>query len=94
MVEVERELKCAKEEHEQLCQCFKQTTVELVEQCEQVRGLERNRAELERERSQVDTKLKIEIAKSEVCCGTIVLNNRVIFNSFPIPILSCREWNY
>ena len=68
MIDIERDLIIAQEEHEELRQHLRQTTVELVEQSEQVRTLERTRADLERERSRVDTKLKIEIAKSEVSC--------------------------
>ena len=69
MTEVERELTNAKEEHKKLCDLLHETTVVLSEQCEQVRGLERSRAALERQWSRVDTKLKMEIAESKVCCG-------------------------
>ena len=66
MTEVEEDLSQTKEEHDKFRKQLKQMTVELVENSEHVRGLEKSRAELERERSQVDTKLKMEIAKSEV----------------------------
>ena len=66
MTEVEEDLSRTQEEHDKFRKQLKQTTVELVENCEQVRGLEKSCTELERERSRVDTKLKMEIAKSEV----------------------------
>ena len=66
MTEVEEDLSRTQEEHDKFRKQLKQTTVELVENCEHVRALEKSRAELERERSRVDTKLKMEIAKSEV----------------------------
>ena len=66
MTEVEEDLSRTQEEHDKFRKQLKQTTVELVQNCEHVRGLEKSRAELEGERSRVDTKLKMEIAKSEV----------------------------
>ena len=48
--------------HEQL----RQRSEVLAKQCERVRELERSRAELERERRQVDTRIMLEIAKREV----------------------------
>ena len=66
MTEVEEDLSQTKEEHDTFRKQLKQMTVELVANSEHVRGLEKCRAELERERSRVDTKLKMEIAKSEV----------------------------
>ena len=66
MTEVEEDLSRTQEEHDKFRKQLKRTTVELVENCEHVRGLEKSRAELERERSLVDTKLKMEFAKSEV----------------------------
>ena len=66
MTEVEEDLSRTQEEHDKFRKQLKQTTVELVKNYEHVRGLEKSRAELERERSRVDTKLKMEIAKSEV----------------------------
>ena len=62
----ENDLSVAQEEHKELHQHFRQTTAELVEKYEQVRELERTRADLERERNRVDTKLMRVIAKSEV----------------------------
>ena len=67
MIEVEGDLCQAKEEHAQFIEQLRQATVQLTENCERVRVLEKSRAELERERSRVDTKLKMEIAHSEVC---------------------------
>ena len=65
--EVEGDLCRAKEEHVQFLEQLRRSTAQLTEDCERVRLLEKSRAELERERSQVDTKLKMEIAHSEVC---------------------------
>ena len=73
MNEVEGDLCRAKEEHVQFLDQLRRATAQLTENCEQVRLLEKSRAELERERSQVDTKLKMEIAKSEVSfCFTLI----------------------
>ena len=65
---VNNDLSVAQKEHGELQQHFQQTSEELVEKVEQVRELERTRSDLERERCQVDTKLMIVIANSEVGC--------------------------
>ena len=67
MNEVEGDLCQAKEEHVQFLEQLRRATAQLTEDCERVRVLEKSRAVLERERSRVDTKLKMEIAHSEVC---------------------------
>ena len=82
MTKVERDLSRAKEEHKKFREQLHHTTQELAENCEQVRGLEKSRAELERERSRVDTKLKIEIAESEVFFADNCLESASIDN-FP-----------
>ena len=68
MTDIKSDLSVAEKQHKELCQCLHETTTKLVEQSEQVRGLDKIRAGLERERNQVDTKLKIVIARSEVHC--------------------------
>ena len=67
MNEVEGDLCQAKGEHVQFLEQLRRATAQLTEKSERVRILEKSRAELERERSRVDTKLKMEIAHSEVC---------------------------
>ena len=67
MTEVEEDLSRTKEQHDKFREQLKETTAELSKNCELVRGLEKHQAELERERSRVDAKLKMEIAKSKVC---------------------------
>ena len=64
--EVERELISERGKNEELREQLQQTTADLAEQCERVRGLERSRAELERERRRVDTRIIIETARREV----------------------------
>ena len=66
LTQVEHELILEKVKSDELCEQLRQTTAELVEQCKRVRGLERSRAELDRERSLVDTRILIEIARNEV----------------------------
>ena len=64
--EVERELISERGKNEELRERLQQTTADLAEQYERVRGLERSRAELERERRRVDTRIVIETARREV----------------------------
>ena len=64
--EVERDLISERVKNEELRERLQQTTADLAEQCERVRGLERSRAELERERRRVDTRIIIETARREV----------------------------
>ena len=64
--EVERELISERGKNEELRERLQQTTVDLAKQCERARGLERCRAELERERRRMDTKIIIETARREV----------------------------
>ena len=64
--EVERELISERGKNEELRERLQQTTADLAEQCERVRGLERSRAELERERRQVDTRIMLETARRKV----------------------------
>ena len=52
--------------HEELRKRLKRTTVDLAKQFERVRKLERSRAELERERRRVDTRIMLETARREV----------------------------
>ena len=68
MIGIVNNLSIARKEHEELCRNLRQTTAKLEVQSELVRELDRTRVDLESERNIVDTKLKIEIAKSEVCC--------------------------
>ena len=60
--EVERELISERKKNEELHERLQQTTADLAEQCERVRWLERSRAELERERRRVDTRIMLETA--------------------------------
>ena len=64
--EVERELISERDKNDKLRERLQKTTADLAEQCERVRGLERSRAELERERMRVDTRIIIETARREV----------------------------
>ena len=64
--EMEHELISERGRNEELCERLQQSTADLAEQCERVRGLERSRAELERERRRVDTRIIIETARREV----------------------------
>ena len=66
LTRVEHELRLEKVNIEELREQLRQTTAKLVEQYKRVRGLERSRAELERERSRVDTRILIEIARNKV----------------------------
>lgn len=66
LVRVERDLSIARDECERLRMQLQQTSVELAEQSERVRGLERVRADLERERRQVDARIIAQIARHEV----------------------------
>ena len=74
MTEVEEDLSRTMEQHDKFREQLKETTAELSENCERVRGLEKYQAELERERSRVDAKLKMEIAKSKVCFCTSLMS--------------------
>ena len=85
MNEVKGDLCRAKEEHVQFLEQLRRATAQLTENCERVRLLEKSRAGLERERSQVDTKLKMEIAKSEVCF-CLYINQVLIFSLRPLYI--------
>ena len=64
--QVEHELNLEKVKNDKLRECLHLTTIELTRQCERVRGLERHRAEMERERSLVDIRMIIETAKRKV----------------------------
>ena len=64
--EMEHELISERGRNEELRERLQQSTADLAEQCERVRGLERSRAELERERRRVDTRIIIETARREV----------------------------
>ena len=66
MTEVEEDLSRTKEQRSKFREQLLQVSLDFAENCERVRGLEKSRAELERDRSLVDTKLKMEIAESEV----------------------------
>ena len=66
LAEVEHELISERGKNEELRERLQQTTADLAEQCERVRGLERSRAELERERRRVDTRIMLETARREV----------------------------
>ena len=66
LAQMERELSSEREKNDGLCERLQQSTAELAKQCERVRGLERSRAELERERRRVDTRMIFEIARREV----------------------------
>ena len=66
LAEVERELISEREKNEELRERLQKTTADLAKQCERVRGLERSRGELERERRRVDTRIIIETARREV----------------------------
>ena len=66
LAQVERDLSVAKDECERLRMQLQQTTTELAEQSERVRGLERVRANLERERRQVDARIIAQITRHEV----------------------------
>ena len=64
--EIEHELISERGKNEELGEQLQQTTADLAEQCERVRGLERYRAELERERMRVDTRIIIETTRRMV----------------------------
>ena len=66
MTEVEEDLSRTMEQHIKFREQLLQVSLDFAENCERVRGLEKSQAELERDRSRVDTKLKMEIAESEV----------------------------
>ena len=74
MIGIVNDFSVVRKEHEELRQNLRQTTAKLAVQSELVRELDRTRVDLESERNIVDTKLKMEIAKSEVCCVGLHLN--------------------
>lgn len=66
VADLEGELSNAKEKHKQHEKQLRQTTQDLIEKSERVRDLKETQADLERQRRQVDTMLKADIARNKV----------------------------